>query len=88
MLNGSEISGLAGNVADDVIANGFDRGAVSAASRSYSQTVVMYAPNHQRQGRLVARALGVEPVQPIDRASAKRAGEADVVVIAGDDRAR
>ena len=89
VLNGSEISGLAGRVGDDVKVNGFGLGRVTSIPKSYSQTVVMFSPGHERQGRQVAKALGVKPVQPIDRPSAKAAGPGtDVVVIAGDDRAR
>lgn len=88
VLNGSDVGGLAGNVADDVRVNGFELGRVSSTPRSFSQTVVMYTAGNQRAARRLARALGVKPVQPIDRASAKQAGTADLVVIAGDDRAR
>lgn len=88
VLNGSGISGLAGKVGDEVRVNGFTLGPVTAARKSFSQTVVMFAPGRQRQARQLAQALGVKPVQPIDRGSAKLAGDADLVVIAGDDRAR
>lgn len=88
VVNGSEISGLAGNVGDDIEANGFTLGRVTSTPRSYSQTVVMFSPGNEQRARNVARVLGVKPVQPIDRAANRISEGADVVVIAGEDRAR
>lgn len=86
VLNGSDLPGLGGQVGDDVRVNGYDLESVSSAPRPYSQTVVMYAPGHERDARRLARRLGVKPVQPIDRPAAKLTEGAELVVIAGDDR--
>jgi len=88
VLNGTSTPGLAGRVSDDVRVNGFRLGTVSNSARPYQQTVVMYASGELRAARKLARDLGVQPVQPVDRATRRIAGDADVVVIAGADRAR
>jgi hypothetical protein len=75
-------------VGDDVQANEFKLGAIRDAPKPYQQTVVMYQPRQQRAANRVAHDLGVKPVQPIDRQTQRRAGDAEVVVIAGADRAK
>jgi LytR cell envelope-related transcriptional attenuator len=87
VLNGTSVGGLGAKVGDDVEANGFNLGAVTTSSEPFAQTVVMFEDGHQREARRVARDLGVDPVQPIDRAAQRVADGAEVVVIAGDDRA-
>lgn len=87
VLNGTSVGGLGAKVGDDVTANGFNLGAVSTSSEPFAQTVVMFEEGHQREARRLARDLGVDPVQPIDRAAQRVSGGADVVVIAGEDRA-
>jgi LytR cell envelope-related transcriptional attenuator len=88
VLNGTSVPGLAAKVGDDVRVNGFRLGAVTNSRDQFDQTVVMYAPGQQRAARKVAHDLGVKPLQPIDRQTEQTAGEADVVVIAGADRAQ
>ena len=89
VLNGTSAPGLAAKVGDDVRVNGFRLGTVSNSRRQFDQTVVMYEPHQQRAAKRVAHDLGVKPVQPIDSQTQTAAGgDADVVVIAGADRAR
>jgi hypothetical protein len=88
VLNGTSIPGLAVKVGDDVKANEFKLGKVAESPRPYQQTVVMFAPGQQRAARRVAHDLGVKPLQPIDAATTKLVPDADVVVIAGEDRAQ
>jgi LytR cell envelope-related transcriptional attenuator len=88
VLNGTQQPGLGRRVADDVTANCFELGAVTNSERPFDQTVVMFAAGEQGAAQRVAHALGVKPVQPIDAATQRDAGSADVVVIAGADRAR
>lgn len=88
VLNGTSVPGLAGKVGDDVQVNGFQLGTISNSRTRFDQTVVMYEPHQRRAARQVAHDLGVKPVQPIDRQTERAAGAADVVVIAGTDRAR
>jgi LytR cell envelope-related transcriptional attenuator len=86
VLNGTSVPGLGAKVASDVQVNHFSLGTVGNTRKEYDQTVVMYEKGQKQAGEKVARALGVKPVQPIDAATQKEAGGADVVAIAGKDR--
>jgi LytR cell envelope-related transcriptional attenuator len=88
VFNGTSAPGLAAKVGDDVRVNGFTLGTVTNSRDQFDQTVVMYEPGQQRAAKKVAHDLGVKPVQPIDRQTEQAAGGADVVVIAGADRAK
>ncbi len=88
VLNGTSVPGLAGKVGDDVRVNGFKLGTISNSRTRFDQTVVMYEPHERPAARRVAHDLGVKPVQPIDRQTERASGGADVVVIAGADRAK
>ena len=88
VLNGTSVPGLAGKVGDDVQVNGFKLGTISNSGTRFDQTVVMYEPGQHRAAKRVAHDLGVQPVQKIDRQTEQAAGSADVVVIAGADRAK
>jgi LytR cell envelope-related transcriptional attenuator len=87
VLNGTTVSGLGAKVGDDVEANGFDLGAVTTIPEPFEDTVVMFEPGQERAARNVARDLGAGAVQPIDRQAQRLAEGADVVVVAGQDRA-
>jgi LytR cell envelope-related transcriptional attenuator len=90
VLNGvPSVPGLAARVGDDVEANGFDlQGPVSATGGDpYEQTVVMFRRGQEREANAVAKDLGVRAVQPLDRQTQRLSEGADVVVIAGEDRA-
>jgi hypothetical protein len=87
VLNGTSVRGLAAKVASDVQVNDFSLGEVGSTRKEYDQTVVMYESGQKKEAGKVARALGVKPVQPIDAATQREAGGADVAVIAGKDRA-
>ena len=88
VLNGTSVPGLAGKVGDDVQVNGFKLGTISNSRTRFDQTVVMYEPGQRRAAKRVAHDLGAQPVQKIDRQTEQAAGGADVVVIAGADRAK
>jgi hypothetical protein len=88
VLNGTSVPGLAAKVGDDVRVNGFRLGTVTNSRDQFDQTVVMYRPGQQRAARKVAHDLGVKPLQPIDRQTEQTVEDADVVVIAGADRAK
>jgi LytR cell envelope-related transcriptional attenuator len=88
VLNGTSRPGLAGRVGDDVQRSGFQLGSVTNSRKQYQQTVVMYGQGQQEAATRVARVLGVRPVQPIDAQTRSLAPNADVVVIAGVDRAK
>jgi hypothetical protein len=88
VLNGTSVPGLAAKVGDDVQANDFKLAAVGNSRRQFDQTVVMYQRGQQRAAKKVAHVLGVAPVQKIDRQTQQASDNADVVVIAGADRAK
>jgi hypothetical protein len=89
VLNGTSVNGLAGKVSSEVEASGYRPGRISSTEPGFAQTVVLYAEGQKRAARKVARDLGVDKamVEPLDRDSRRLAGDADVVVIAGEDRA-
>jgi hypothetical protein len=89
VLNGTDVEGLAAKVGDNVEENKFDlQHPLSTDPEHFDQSVVMFAKGQQAEAQKVARSLGINPVQPIDRQTQQLAGDADVVVIAGEDRAR
>lgn len=88
VLNGTAVPGLAARVADDVEANGYFLGVVTNSPTPATETVVLYESGHETEAKLVAKDLGVEVVQLIDDESRELAGGADVVVVAGEDRAQ
>lgn len=90
VLNGTEFGGLAGKVQSDVAASGYQIDTVGGTQSGFTRTVVMFRAGEQEAARRVARDLGVRrsDVQRIDDQTAALAGDAGVVVIAGEDRAR
>jgi hypothetical protein len=88
VLNGTAVPGLAAKVGDDVEANGYTLGAVTNSESPAGDTVVLFQRGHEEEARSVASDLGLEGVSPVDPDSRAVAGGADVVVVAGEDRAR
>ena len=86
VLNGTSVPGLAAKVGDDVEANGFELAEIGT-SDPVDSTVVLYAEGQEREAKRVAKQLGRVRVRAIDAATAREAGDVDVVVIAGEDRA-
>lgn len=89
VLNGTSVNGLAGKVGSDLESAGYELGAITSTAPGLAQTTVLYADREKRAAQKVAKELGLEPaaVTPVDRESRRLAGNADVVVIAGEDRA-
>lgn len=85
VLNGSSKPSLAGKVADNLSAAGFEQVRTGAAGSS-KQTVVLFAKGNKRAARALKRELGAQVVQPLDDAAKAAAPDAEVVVIAGEDR--
>lgn len=90
VLNGTSVAGLAGKVQSDVTGIGYQVDTIGAAPASSERTLVMHLPGARSAARWVARDLGVDDddLMRIDRPTRQLAGEAEVVVIAGEDRAR
>jgi hypothetical protein len=91
VLNGTAITGLGGKVGGVVEENGYSLGTVTNTAPGVKKTEVLYAPHHKAAAQKVAKDLGIDPgdVSRLDREHRQAAGsDADVVVIAGEDRAR
>jgi hypothetical protein len=88
VLNGTAVPGLAARVGDDVEANGYTLGAVTNSETPAMETVVLYERGHEEEARVVSRDLGVDVVQLLDPDTRELAVGADVVVVAGEDRAQ
>jgi hypothetical protein len=87
VLNGTSINGLAGKVASDIEASGYAVGAITNTAPGVEKTEVFYAPHEKAAAQKVARDLGVDKVAPLDKDLRAIAAGADVVVVAGEDRA-
>lgn len=87
VLNGSSKSGLAQKVTDTLTAAGFEQ-IRTGATGTQKQTVVLFEKGNERVARALKRELGVNVIQPMDRTTRSLAQGADVVVVAGEDRAR
>jgi LytR cell envelope-related transcriptional attenuator len=88
VLNGTAVPGLAGAVGDDVEANGYTLGSVTNSPTPADQTVILYERGHEEEAKFVASDLGVTVVQLVDAESRELAEGADVIVVAGEDRAQ
>jgi hypothetical protein len=67
ILNGNGVSGAAASEASRVRARGYIVGRVGNAPRgSYGHSVVMYRAGRIREGRRLARDLGISIVSPLD----------------------
>jgi hypothetical protein len=67
ILNGNGVSGAAATEASRVRAHGYKTGVVGNAPRgSYGHSVVMYRAGRIREGRRLARDLGISIVSPLD----------------------
>jgi hypothetical protein len=91
VLNGTAITGLGGKVGGVVEENGYSLGTVTNTAPGVKRTEVLYAPHNKAAAQKVAKDLGIDPdeVSALDREHRQAAGpDADVVVIAGEDRAR
>ena len=89
VLNGTQVTGLAGTTGQKVSAAGFRLGNVATGAQDAprAESVVLYKPGASRQARAVSRKLGISQIEPVDSASSALAGTATVVVVVGADRA-
>ncbi len=89
VLNGTAVTGLAGKVGSDVESRGFALGTVTNTDPGFELTTVLYVQGQKPAAQKVARGLGVEEVAEAEREVRTLAGDdADVIVIAGEDRAQ
>lgn len=91
VLNGTTVPNLAQQISEQVAQHGFDVGTVANSAdqaQQRAESVVLFAPGHEREATAVSRRLSINQRQPIDPASQELAGDATVVVIAGADRSQ
>jgi hypothetical protein len=92
VLNGTAITGLGGKVQAVVEENGYAiAGPTSTTTPGFKRTEVLYEPHNKAAAQKVAKDLGVDPgeVQLLDRETRRQvSADAEVVVIAGEDKAK
>jgi hypothetical protein len=87
VLNGTTVPGLAAQVSDEVQSAGFEVGTVANSSdQQRAESVILFAPGHEREAAAVSRRLDIAQREPIDAATQGLAGDATVVVVTGADR--
>jgi LytR cell envelope-related transcriptional attenuator len=88
VLNGTNSTGLASQIADQLQQQGFVRGNTTNAltQGQQAQSVVEYSANNSAAARFVAGKLGISDTEPIDPQTQQRAGDASVAVIIGADK--
>lgn len=87
VLNGTAVPGLAAEFGDKVESKGFQLGAVTNSSTSFTDSVVMFERGHAPEARRVANALGISQVRLMTSDIASVSGDATVSVIIGEDNA-
>lgn len=87
ILNASSESGLANEVSDEIASKKFAVSRLGAAEPS-PQTIVYYGKGSRRQADEVAEELDTAVVQPFNDEAREAAEGAELVVVAGEDRAR
>lgn len=87
VLNGTAVPGLAATYGDMVERRGYQLGAVTNSSSSYSESVVMFEGGNGRAAHRVADSLEVARVQPMSSEIASLAAGAPVAVVIGEDNA-
>jgi hypothetical protein len=87
VLNGTAVPGLAAEFGDKVEGKGFQLGAVTNSSTSFSGSVVMFERGHAPEARKVAKALDISEVRLMTSDIESVSGSAPVSVIVGEDNA-
>lgn len=87
VLNGTAVPGLAATFGDKVERHGFQLGAVTNSSSSFSESVVMFRRGDGRKARRVAAALQIPRVQPMTSEISSVSAGAPVAVVIGEDNA-
>ena len=87
VLNGTAVPGLAAEFGNKVERKGFQLGAVTNSSTSFTTSVVMFERGHAPEARKVAALLGISQVRLMTPDIASVSGGAPVSVIVGEDNA-
>lgn len=87
VLNGTAVSGLAGRFGDELERDGYQLGAVTNSTTSFTTSVVMFDRGHKPEARQVAKQLKIDEVTLMTPDVAGSAAGAPVAVVVGEDRA-
>lgn len=87
VLNGTAVPGLAAEYGDKVEGKGFQLGAVTNSSTSFTDSVVMFERGHAPEAKRTAKALGISQVRLMTPDIESVSGGAPVSVIVGEDNA-
>jgi hypothetical protein len=87
VLNGTAVPGLAATYGNKVEQHGFQLGAVTNSSSSFSESVVMFMPGSGREAHRVAATLGISRVRPMSSDISSVSAGAHVAVVIGEDNA-
>jgi hypothetical protein len=87
VLNGTTFNGLAGTIADQLGAAGYQRGAtVTNPDQTLQRSTVFFADGARASARRVAGRLNIRDVRPVGADARALAPDADVIVLAGADQ--
>lgn len=87
VLNGTAVPGLAAEYGGKVEKKGFQLGAVTNSSTSFSESVVMFERGHATEAHKVANALGISRVRLMTGEIESVSSGAPVAVVVGEDNA-
>jgi ABC-type multidrug transport system fused ATPase/permease subunit len=87
VLNGTAVPGLAATFGDEVEGKGFELGAVTNSSSSFSDSVVMFKRGHKPEAQKVAKQLQIKKMQLMSGEIESVSAGASVAVIVGEDNA-
>ena len=87
VLNGTAVPGLAATFGDEVEEKGFELGAVTNSSASFSDSVVMFERGHKPEASKVAKQLKIKKVQLMNGEIESVSGGSPVAVVVGEDNA-
>jgi ABC-type multidrug transport system fused ATPase/permease subunit len=87
VLNGTAVPGLAATFGDEVEEKGFELGAVTNSSSSFSDSVVMFERGHKTEAKKVAEQLQIKKLQLMNGEIESASAGASVAVIVGEDNA-
>lgn len=87
VLNGTAVPGLAATFGDEVEEKGFELGAVTNSSASFSESVVMFKRGHKPEASRVAKQLKIKKVQLMNGEIESVSAGSPVAVVVGEDNA-
>ncbi|HET9154432.1 MAG TPA: LytR C-terminal domain-containing protein [Solirubrobacterales bacterium] len=87
VLNGTAVPGLAATFGDEVEEKGFELGAVTNSSASFSESVVMFKRGRKPEASKVAKQLKIKKVQLMNGEIESVSAGAPVAVVVGEDNA-